>query len=174
VTLGAALRQTQHSHHFLVIHSSPLTIGGSLALQAVRGPGYRFQPLRGDLAFAPEAGSVRAICDPLKRSPHALESAEIGFDPADGEFTISSSLDTIQRVWSVFDGDLIAPAKHVFGAIQNRMEDLFEVSKFGGLHQSPSPYPGPDAGKLREAQNLFVIFAHPRTISSLYLFSRGK
>jgi len=103
-----------------------------------------------------------------------LQSGEIGLDPADREFTIRGPLNTIQRVWSVFDGDFITPPKHVFGTVQNRMEDLFEVSKFAGLHQSPSPYHGPDAGKFREAQNLFVIFICAGTISSLYLFLAGK
>jgi len=70
----------------------------------------------------------------LKRGSHALQSAEVGFDPADREFTLRSALNAIQCVWSVFDGDFITPPKHVFGAVQNRMEDLFEVSKFGGLH----------------------------------------
>jgi hypothetical protein len=63
-----------------------------------------------------------------------LQSAEIGFDPADCKFTLRRPLNTIQRVWSVFDGDFIPAPKHVFGTVQNRMQDIFEVSKFGGLH----------------------------------------
>jgi hypothetical protein len=70
----------------------------------------------------------------LERGPHALQSAEIRFDPADCQFTIRGSLNTIQRVWSVLDGDVITSPKHVFCAVQNPMEDLFEMSKFSGLH----------------------------------------
>jgi hypothetical protein len=63
-----------------------------------------------------------------------LQSAEIRFDQADCKFTLSGPLNAIQCVWSVFDSNFITPLEHVFGAVQNRMQDLFEVSKFGGLH----------------------------------------
>ena len=111
-----------------------MAVRGRLARQTVRGPRHRLQPLRSNLTLAPETRTVRAIRDPLERSSHALQSAEIRFDPADRQFTIRGPLNAIQRVWSVLDGDFITPPKHVFGAVQDPMEDLFEVSKFSGLH----------------------------------------